>query len=103
VGYFCACHPLPVDRLRPSSCLSVLLVLSMLNVVGYQPTERNNSDSEIRKALAMFSTLTNATFRSPHSSPPMYVRSRPRISANSSCDRSRGAWEQDGNSKLRIP
>ncbi|MGB7022383.1 MAG: hypothetical protein WBD73_01160, partial [Candidatus Acidiferrales bacterium] len=37
---------------------SVLLVLSMLNVVGYQPTERNNSDSEIRKAKLLLRQVT---------------------------------------------
>ena len=49
-------------------------------------TPRNSSDSDSSNAREIFSMLTSATFRSPRSIPPMYVRSNSHRSANASWD-----------------
>jgi hypothetical protein len=46
-----------------------------------------NSEIVTSRAWAISSMLRNATFRSPRSIPPIYVRSNPHCAANASCEK----------------
>jgi hypothetical protein len=71
--------------MRHDKALNLVAMKNRIHVRALQ-TPRKSSVREILNARAIFSILMSDRFRSPRSIPPIYVRSNPHMSANSSCD-----------------